>query len=88
LKGDRGLTENDIDDRLERMLRGILSAQEDDADCNECFEELDKFVEMVQAGTDPAEILPRVEAHLKCCSDCHEEYEALLAILNSEGHDT
>jgi hypothetical protein len=88
LKGDRGLTENNIDDKLERMLHGILSAQEDEADCNECFEELDKFVEMVQAGTDPAEILPRVEAHLSWCGDCHEEYQALLAILKSEEQDS
>ena len=81
------MTDKNMDDKLERMLRGILSAQEDEADCDECFEQLDKFVEMVQAGTDPAEILPRVEAHLNWCRDCHEEYQALLTILNSEEQD-
>ncbi|UCC65523.1 MAG: hypothetical protein JSV36_10945 [Anaerolineae bacterium] len=81
------MTNKDTDDKLERMLHGILSAQEDEADCNECFEQLDKFVEMVQTGTDPAEILPRVEAHLSWCGDCHEEYQALLAILKSEEQD-
>ena len=28
--------------------------------------------------------LPAVEAHLRCCGDCREEYQALLCILRAE----
>lgn len=69
---------------LKRILHSFMSAQEDEADCNECYEHLDKFVEMVDAGEDAATIMPRIESHLKTCHCCHEEYRALLAILRSE----
>ena len=73
------------EDKTERLLRVIMTTDEDEADCDECFEELDRFVEMVQAGEDPAAMLPRIEAHLNHCRCCHEEYEALLAVLHAEG---
>ena len=78
-------------DKAKRMLRDIMTTKADEADCNECFEQLGKFAEMYQAGGDPAAILPRVEAHLNRCGDCQEEYQALLFILRAElssGDDT
>jgi hypothetical protein len=74
----------DANEKLQFTLRSILAAQEEESDCIECFDHLDQFVEMVQAGKDTATILPTIEAHLKVCHGCYGEYEALLTILRSD----
>ena len=50
-------------------------------DCDECFMQLDQFVDMHLLGKNATEALPLVEDHLKRCKDCHEEFETLLAAL-------
>jgi hypothetical protein len=66
-------------------VRGILSTQKDEIDCDQCLEELDRFVELALAGRDAAEALPLVQDHLNRCRDCNEEFEALLLILRRPG---
>jgi hypothetical protein len=66
---------------LKRMVRNILTARPDEIGCDECFEQLDRFVEMELAGKNAAEAMPLVQDHLERCADCREEFEALLAAL-------
>jgi hypothetical protein len=66
---------------LKRMVRVVLSTRPDEVGCEECFEELDRFVEMTLAGKDAAEAMPLVHDHLERCRDCREEFEALLKVL-------
>jgi hypothetical protein len=66
---------------LKRMVRNILTARPDEIGCDECFEQLDRFVEMELAGKNAAEAMPLVQDHLEHCGDCREEFEALLAAL-------
>ena len=66
---------------LKRMVRSILTAHPDEIGCDECFEQLDRFVEMELAGRNAAEAMPLVQDHLERCADCREEFEALLAAL-------
>jgi hypothetical protein len=68
---------------LKEMVRGILSTRADEIGCDECFEEMDRFVEMTLAGKNAAEALPLVEDHLNRCRDCREEFEALLTALRA-----
>ena len=63
------------------MVRGILSTGEDEIDCDQCFEKLDVFVELVLQGKNAQDVLPLVREHLDRCPDCREEFEALLAAL-------
>jgi hypothetical protein len=66
---------------LKGMVRNILTTRADEIGCDECFEEIDRFVEMALAGKDAAEAMPLVQDHLTRCRDCREEFEALLYIL-------
>ena len=66
---------------LKQMVRNILTARPDEIGCDECFEQLDRFVEMTLAGKNAAEAMPLVQDHLERCADCREEFEALLAAL-------
>jgi len=68
---------------LKRMVRNILTARPDEIGCDECFEQLDRFVEMTLAGKNAAEAMPLVQNHLERCADCREEFEALLAALRA-----
>ena len=66
---------------LKQMVRVVLSTRSDEIGCQECFDQLDRFVEMTLAGKDAAEAMPLVHDHLERCRDCREEFEALLKVL-------
>ena len=65
-------------EQLKQMVRGILATRPDEIGCDECFEQLDRFVDLVLAGKDAAQAMPLVQDHLDRCRDCREEFEALL----------
>jgi hypothetical protein len=70
-------------DKLKRFIRGIMITHPDEIGCDECFEQLDRFVEMELAGKDAAEAMPLIQEHLERCGNCCEEFEALLAALHA-----
>ena len=53
--------------------------------CDECFEQLGRFVEMRLSGLDAAGAMPLVQDHLEICGECREEFEAFLAALRATG---
>ena len=70
-------------DTLKQMVRGIITTRPDEIGCDECFEQLDRFVEMTLAGKNAAEAMPLVQDHLERCDDCREEFEALMVALRA-----
>jgi hypothetical protein len=70
---------------LKQMARGIATTRPDEIGCEECFEHLDRFVEITLAGKSAAEAMPLVQDHLNRCGDCREEFEALLMAIRSVG---
>lgn len=66
---------------LTQVLQAVAETEAGEIGCEECFAELDRFVEMMRAGKPAEEIMPRVQEHLEHCGDCREEYEALLVAL-------
>lgn len=68
-------------DKLKKIVRSVLTAHPNEIGCDECFEQLDRFVDMTLAGKNAAEAMPLVQDHLERCRDCREEFEALLAVL-------
>ena len=57
---------------LKRMVRNVLTTRPYEIGCDECFEELDLFVEMTLAGKNASEAMPLVQDHLERCRDCRE----------------
>ena len=68
---------------LQEMARGIMSTRPDEIGCEECFAEIDQFVELTLAGKNAAEAMPLVQDHLDRCHNCREEYQALLEALRA-----
>jgi hypothetical protein len=68
---------------LKNLVMGIYSTRTDELTCDECFEQVGLFAEMVLAGKNAAEALPLVQDHLDRCPECHKEFEILLDALKS-----
>jgi hypothetical protein len=68
------------------VMREIAETREKgEIGCEECFEEVDRFIAMELSGLDTAEAMPLVREHLHMCGECREEFEALLAALRATG---
>jgi len=72
-------------DIFKMLLREIAETREVEIGCDECFEQLDRFVEMKLSGLNAAQAMPLVQEHVEICGECREEFEALLAALRSTG---
>lgn len=70
-------------DELNKLVRAALETSEHELGCDECLDEVDRFVEMELAGLDAAAAMPLVHNHLQKCGDCREEFEALLAAMRA-----
>jgi hypothetical protein len=70
-------------DIFRELIQEIAEAREVEIGCDECFEELDRFVEMRLSGLDVARAMPLVQEHLEICGECREEFEALLTSLRA-----
>ncbi len=66
-------------DELKNLVREALQTSDEELSCDDCLDEVDRYVELELAGLDPGSALPMVRDHLRKCGDCREEFEALLA---------
>lgn len=68
---------------LRQMVHDIMTTRPDEIGCDDCFEQLDRFVELELAGKNAAQAMPLVQDHLNRCTGCREEFEALLTALRA-----
>jgi hypothetical protein len=68
----------------DNLVDGLLGPEEPEVGCDECFAELDRYVELELAGQDPDAHLPGLRAHLAGCLACREEHDSLHALLADE----
>jgi hypothetical protein len=69
---------------LKQALGRLLGPAEPEIGCDECFEQLDLYVELELAGSDADAALPGLRAHLLGCPACREEHESLRALVGGE----
>ena len=65
----------------EDLVEGLLGPEEPEVGCDECFAELDRYVELELDGADPDAQLPGFRAHLAGCLACREEHQSLRDLL-------
>jgi hypothetical protein len=66
------------------MLARLLGPAGPELTCDECFEELDRYVELELAGRDADAAVPGMRPHLAGCPACREDHDSLAALLNAE----
>ena len=52
--------------------------------CDECFERFDEYVELELQGAQAEDRIPGMRAHLEGCPACHEDYDSLRELVQSE----
>lgn len=75
-------SKQDPDDR--NLLSRLLGPAEPELGCDECFEQLDRYVELELAGADADAAVPGLRPHLEGCPACREDYDSLRAYLGAE----
>jgi hypothetical protein len=65
----------------DRDLDRVLGPAGPEIGCDECFEQLDRYVELELSGADADAIILGLAAHLQGCPACREEHDSLFAFL-------
>jgi hypothetical protein len=68
---------------VQKLIEMVENTQEVEFSCEDVYNILDQYTELVYHGDDSAELMPLVEHHIEICPDCREEFEALLRILEA-----
>ena len=66
------------------VIARLLGTGEPAVDCDECFEQLDRYVEAELSRQPVDELFPGLRAHLAGCPACEEEHESLRSLLETE----
>ncbi len=69
---------------LKQALRRLLGPAGPEVGCDECFAELDRYVELELAGADADVTVPGMRTHLDGCPACREDHDSLHALLLAE----
>jgi hypothetical protein len=63
------------------LLTALTGPGEPELGCDECFDQLDVYVELMLAGEPADERVPGMRAHLVGCPACHEDFLSLVALV-------
>ena len=69
---------------LKQALGRLLGPAGPEVGCDECFAQLDRYVELELADTNADVAVPGLRAHLEGCPACREEHESLRALVGGD----
>ena len=69
---------------LRQALGRLLGPLAPEIGCDECFDKLDRYVELELAGANADAAVPGLREHLTGCRACREEHESLRALVGGE----
>ena len=68
----------------DRLVKRLLGPAGPEISCEECFEQLDRYVELEVSGADADSAVPGMSAHLDGCPACGEDHRSLRALVEAE----
>jgi hypothetical protein len=69
----------------DRLIAALLGPPGPELTCEECFEQLDRYVDVTLAGADPDRAVPGMAAHLVGCPACRDDHDSLLEYVKHGG---
>jgi hypothetical protein len=66
------------------LVRRLLGPDEPELTCEECFERLDRYVELELSGADADAAVPGMAPHLIGCPACGEDHRSLRAMVQAD----
>ena len=70
--------------RTAQLLARLLGPAEPELSCEQCFEQLDRYVELEHAGRDADTTMPGMRPHLQGCPACRDDHDSLAALLAAD----
>jgi hypothetical protein len=70
-------------DRDRELIGRLLGPEGPELTCEQCFDLLDRYVELEVAGAPADDRVPGMRAHLAGCSACDEDHASLLAFVSA-----
>jgi hypothetical protein len=67
------------------LIDSLLGPDGPEVSCEECFEQLDRYVEATLADRAPDRTVPGMRAHLAGCPACREDFDSLIAFVGGTG---
>jgi hypothetical protein len=69
----------------DEILNRALGPVAPELTCEQCFEELDRYVELELSGEAAELRIPGMRAHLEGCPACAEDFRSLRDLVTREG---
>jgi hypothetical protein len=69
---------------MKQALSRLLGPAGPEVGCDECFDQLDRYVELELAGRNADSAFPGLRAHLDGCPACRHEHESLRALAGGQ----
>ncbi|MEY2514146.1 MAG: hypothetical protein QOJ89_1504 [bacterium] len=66
-----------------RLIAALLGPGAPELTCEQCFEQLDRYVDLQLAGADADTAVPGMRAHLAGCPACLEDHASLAEFVAS-----
>ena len=66
------------------LIHALLGPADPEVTCEECFEQLDRYVELELAERDADAAIPGMAAHLTGCPACREDHASLTALVAAD----
>jgi len=70
-------------DRDRELIGRLLGPEGPELTCEQCFDLLDRYVDLEVAGAAADEQVPGMRAHLEGCPACDEDHASLLAFVSA-----
>jgi hypothetical protein len=67
------------------VLGRVLGPGAPELTCEQCFDELDRYVELILAEEQADARIPGMRAHLAGCPACAEDFRSLRELVSREG---
>ena len=67
-----------------RTIERLIGPAGPELGCDECFEQLDAYVELELAGAGADAAMPAMRAHLAGCPACRDDHDSLLAFVRTD----
>jgi hypothetical protein len=68
----------------DRVLARVLGPDGPELSCEQCFAQLDRYVELALTGALADERVPGMRAHLEGCPACAEDFRSLRDLVSGE----
>jgi hypothetical protein len=72
----------------DKLIAALLGPPGPELTCEECFEQLDRYVDLTLVDADPDGAVPGMRAHLTGCPACRDDHDSLLEYVQYAGDDT